>query len=220
MELDDLKQVLNQLDERLERQAAVQLQQGRRLVRNDLRDTLKPLARSQTWLIIAGALICLLGIAAWQSELRQPGGAFVSGIILHIYGVLSIWAGVVIKVLVARIDYAEPVVAIQKRLVQLRRFHLWAGIIVGMPWWILWAPLMIALLRVLTGIDVPLFAPIFLWILAIAGVVVMAGIWLVYLWARASGRQRVVRGFENAFAGEHLKRAQGQLDEIMHFERD
>ncbi|QNQ08960.1 hypothetical protein [Sphingomonas alpina] len=220
MELHDLKLALNQLDARLERQAALQMQMVRREARNTLRDTLTPLARSQTWLIVSGALFCLLGVAAWHGELRHPGGAFASGVILHVYGLLSIAAGVVIKVLVARIDYAEPVVAIQKRLAQLRRAQLWAGIVIGMPWWVLWVPLMIVVLRLLTGVDIAFFASGFLWTLTITGLAGMAATWLVYRWARFTGRQHIVRGFENAFAGEHLKRAQAQLDEITQFERD
>ena len=220
MELDDLKQALGRLDQRLEEQVAWQAFQARRQSRDRLEDNVQPVARGQTWLIAFGALTCLLGVSAWHGNLAHPG-AFVSGIILHVYGVLTIATGVALKVQIARIDYAGSVLTIQRRLSRVRYLFVVAGMITGMPWCVLWVPFGIALFAALFGVDITsALGPAFLWSIALFGVIGVGVPWLIYRWAKRTGRSGVVQGFEDAFTGERLKRAQAQLDEIARFERD
>jgi len=220
VELDDLKQALDRLDNRLESQAASAARHFRRETGDRLRDSLRPLSRAQTWTIIMGAVTAFIGVAAWHGARHSLGGLFASGVILHAYGVAAILFGAIIKALIGRIDASGPVVVIQKRLAGLRKVHVLAGVVVGLSWCLLWVPATIALFGLLFGIDISAQAPaLWLW-LAAGGAAAMLATWLAYRWARASGQTRVAGAFENAFTGEHLRRAQTELDEIAHFERD
>jgi hypothetical protein len=220
VELDDLKQALDRLDRRFESQAAMSAASFRRETRDRVRDSLRPLARAQTWMIVTGVATAFAGVALWHGTRHDPGGLFASGIILHAYGVAMILFGAILKTLIGRTDAGGPVVVIQKRLARLRRVYVLAGVIVGLSWCVMWVPALIALFGLLFGIDI--FAPapaIWLW-LGAGGVAAMLATWLVYRWARATGRNGIAGAFENAFTGEHLVRAQTELDEIARFERD
>lgn len=220
MELDDLKQALIRLDRRLEEQTAVNVAQVRREARHRLEGSLRPLARGQTWLIVMGAVTAFLGVAAWHGTLDQLGGAFVSGVILHLYGIAMIVFGAVTKALIAGIDWAGPVLDIQRRLARVRKAHVWAGIVIGLTWCVLWVPALIVLFQLLFGVDISASSPsTWLWIAA-GGLAMMAAVWLFHRWALAAGRTGIVAAFDSAFTGEHLNRARAELDAIQRFERD
>jgi len=220
MELDDLKQTLVRLDRRLEEQAAVDVALVRREGRHRLEGRLRPLARAQTWLIVMGALTAFLGVGAWHGDLESPGGPFVAGLVLHGYGIAMILFGALTKALIARIDWAGPVLGIQWRLAWVRKAHVLAGHTIGLSWCVLWIPAMIVLFYLLFGVDIVAPSPsTWLWMTA-GGVAMMAAIWLFQGWARATGRTAIVGAFDRAFAGAHLSRAQAELDAIHRFERD
>jgi hypothetical protein len=218
MELDDLKRALALLDDRLDRQGLVQARQAGEGARHRLNDSLDALARGQTWTILWGLAMCLLGVAAWRGSLDMAPGAFVSGIVVHVFGALTIAAGAVIKALVARIDYSEPVIAIQRRVAKVQRAYVIAGIVVGMPWCFLWVPFMIVLFRALFGVDFSAADPWLMIELTGAGMLAMAATWLVYRRAKLAGRVGPIHGFEKIFAGRHLIRAQARIDAIAAFE--
>lgn len=220
MELDDLKQALVRLDRRLEEQAAVNVAQVRRDARNRLQDSLRPFARAQTWLIVAGAATAFIGVAVWHGTLERMGGPFLSGVILHLYGIAMIIFGAVTKALIGGIDWAGPVLGIQRRLARVRKAHVLAGITIGLSWCVLWIPAMIALFQLLFGIDIVAPSPsTWLWMTA-GGLALMIAVGLFQHWARVTGRTAITAAFDSAFTGEHLGRAQAELDSIQRFERD
>jgi hypothetical protein len=220
MELDDLKQALNRLDKRLEDQKAVNPALVRRDTRNRAEDRLRPLARAQVRLIVAGAVTALIGIAAWHGTRGDPGGPFVSGIVLHVYGVAMILFGAITRGLISAIDWAGPVVAIQQRLARVRKAHVLAGMTIGLSWCAMWVPAMIVLFHLSFGIDVTAASPAtWLWMTA-GGIAMMAAVWMLYRWARATGRTSVVAAFDSAFTGADLRRARADLDALARFERD
>lgn len=226
MELDDLKQALTRLDKRFEAQAATDLAYARRDARNRAADGLRPMARGMIGLIVSGAITALFGVATWHGSAFSDGGVdghigpFVSGIILHVYGVAMIMFGVILRVLIANVDWAAPVVAIQRRLAKVRRTYVLAGVVIGLTWCILWMPAMVAGFYLLFGTDIVAPSPgTWLW-LGASGVALMAAVGLFYLWASATGRTAIVDGFDRAFTGEHLSRAQADLAAIGTFERD
>ena len=220
MELDDLKQGLARLDRRLEEQMTLRVAQVRRDNRNRLEDGLRPCARAQNWLIVSGAVTALAGVATWHGTMDHPGGPFVSGVIFHIYGIAQIIFGAVTKALIARIDWAGPVLGIQRRLAEVRKAHVLAGLTIGLSWCVLWVPAMILLFQLLFGVDIYAPAPsIWLW-LGAGGVATMAAAWLAHRWTRATGRTRINAAVDSVFTGEHLQRARAELDAIQRFERD
>lgn len=221
MELDDLKQALTRLDQRFEAQAAVDMGNARREVRGRAEDRLRPLARGQIGLIVAGAITAFIGVAAWHGSSGSGGmGPFVSGIILHVYGVAMILFGVLVRVLIANIDWAAPVLSIQRRLAKVRRAYVLAGVMLGLTWCVLWMPVMVAAFFLLLGIDIVTPSPgTWLW-LGASGVGLMAAVGAFYLWASATGRDAITNAFDRAFTGEPLGRAQTDLAAIHAFERD
>lgn len=220
MELDDLKQALVRLDRRLEEQAAVNVALARRGARNRLEDSLRPLGRAQTWQIVMGIVTTFIGVAAWHSTLDTMGGPFVSGVILHIYGIVLIIFGAVTKTLLAAIDWSGPVLGIQRRLARVRKGQVVAGIVIGLSWCVLWIPALIALAYLLAGLDIVAPSPsTWLWLTA-GGVAMMVAVWLFHHWAHATGRTAIIAAFDSLFTGEHLGRAQAELDSIQRFERD
>ncbi|HST35385.1 MAG TPA: hypothetical protein VLK25_01980 [Allosphingosinicella sp.] len=220
MELDDLKQAFARLDRRLEEQNAVNVAQVRRDARNRLQDSIRPLGRAQTWQIVAGAATAFIGVAVWHGTRDTMGGPFVSGVILHLYGIAMIIFGAVTKALIGAIDWAGPVLGIQRRLARVRKAQVLAGIVIGLSWCVLWIPAMIALFQLLFGIDIVAPSPsTWLWLSA-GGVALMGAVGLFQYWARATGRTAIAAAFDSAFTGEHLGRAQAELDAIQRFERD
>jgi len=226
VELDDLKQALARLDKRFEDQAALDLANTRRAVRNRAADGLAPMARGQIGLIVSGAITALLGVATWHGAAFSAGGIsghigpFVSGILFHAYGVAMIMFGVIIRLLISNVDWAAPVLSIQRRLAKVRRAYVLAGIIIGLTWCVLWMPAMVMAFFLLFGADIVAPSPgTWLW-LGASGLGLMALVGLVFLWAKATGRTAITGGFDRAFAGERLNRAQDDLAAIGAFERD
>ena len=220
MELDALKLALARLDERLDQEVALQARQIRSFTRDRLEGHLRPVARAQVWVILFGALACFLGVAAWYGNFDRTD-LFISGVILHAYGIVTIATGVATIVMVGQVDYSEPVVAIQKRLARVRHTALIAGMVAGMPWFILWLPFAIAVFAVLFGVDVANSAGAGFWgLIAIVGAIALAAPSLVYRWAKGTKRDRIAKAFEDVFTGANLRRAQAHLDEIARFERD
>ncbi len=219
MELDDLKQTLARLDAQLEEQATLGAFAFRRAARDSLGDGLRPFYRAQTWLIVWGVISVLVGVGAWRSA--QPmGGLFISGLVMHGLGAAMIAFGAVMKTLTARIDASGPVLATQKRLAGLRRLYIVAGIVLGLSWFVLWVPAMIALFGVLFAIDITVADPaLWLWMCA-GGTAAILAVGAIYQWARASGKTGLAHAFENAFTGRHLRLAQAELDQIARFERN
>lgn len=226
MELDDLKQALTRLDKRFEAQAAVDLAYARRETRNRAADGLRPLARGMIGLIVTGGITALLGVLTWHGSAFSPGGVsghigpFVSGILFHVYGVAMIMFGVIVRVLIANIDWAAPVVSIQRRLAKVRRAYVLAGIVIGLTWCVLWMPAMVMAFFLLFGADIVAPSPgTWLW-LGASGLGLMALVGLFYLWAHVAGRTSITDGFARAFAGERLNAVQDDLVAIASFERE
>jgi hypothetical protein len=220
VELDDFKQALASLESKLDQQAAVQLAQGRRAARTRLQDHLRPLDRAQNWQIGLGVVTAFIGVAAWHGSLSTMGGLFVSGVILHVYGIAMILLGAITKTLLGTTDWSGPVLDIQRRLAGVRKTQVLGGIVIGLSWCALWVPALIVLAYLLTGSDVTASSPsIWAW-LAAGGVALMGVAGLLYGWARASGRTRIITALDQAFTGEQLARAQADLDDIRRFARD
>ena len=219
METDDLKRALALLDQRLDRQGLVQTLHAGKAERDRLNDGLDRLARGQSWTIIWGVVMCLLGVAAWRGSLQTAPGVFVSGIVVHIFGVLTIAAGAVIEALIARIDYSDPVVVLQRRVAEAQRAHVIAGMVVGMPWCFLWVPFMIVLYTVLFGVDISASDPSLMLELTGMGILGMVVTWLVYRWAKMTNHAGLIHGFENVFRGGQMMRVQERIDTIAAFEQ-
>lgn len=214
MELDDFKSAWQALDQKLAQHNALKLAELRDRKLGDARRSLRPLAWGQVATILFGIAMLLLGLGAWTSHRDDGiGTVFVSGLIMHAYGVLTIIAGGSTLGKIRNIDYSAPVLSIQRQLSSLRRWYVRWGMIIGLPWWLLWLPFLVCLARAdITQVS---------WMLEISGTIGIAGLlatWWFHRWLQRPGREKLARAMDDSAAGRSLVRATSILDDIARFE--
>lgn len=214
MELDDFKSAWQELNRKLDQQHALNLHLLRESRAAGVRHGLRPLARGQALQIVLGALLVLFSIGFWSNHRHVPH-LLLTGLLMHAYGLAMILFGIRVEVLIHRIDFGAPVLGIQKQVAELRRFFVVGGLWMGLPWWLLWIPLM---MMVFKGLGVDLFARTPL-VITLGAAVGSAGLVLTLLFLRwAKGRPRLASLLEGSAAGRSLARAQRTLEEIARFE--
>ncbi len=218
MELDDLKTTWRSLDARLERQNRLAWEnlKDRRLEK--ARSGLRPLFWGQVLQILIGIPVIGLGIVIWS---RHPDVASLvaAGLILHAYGVLMIMFAGRTLWHISRIDYAAPVVAIQRQLAELRRAYAVSGMVVGLSWWLMWMPFLMALVG-LVGVDVFARAPLVIYSGTAIGITGLLLTWWFHRWARDPSRPRLAKFMEDSMTGRSLLKAQAVLDDVKRFEEE
>lgn len=214
MELDDFKSAWQALDQRLAQQNALKLVELRDRKLGDARRSLRPLAWGQVATILFGIAMLLLGVGAWTSHVGGIGIVFVSGLIIHAYGVLTIIAGGSTLGKIRNIDYSAPVLSIQRQLSNLRQWYVRWGMIIGLPWWLLWLPLLVCLARA----DITQ-VPLMLEISGTIGIVGLLATWGFHRWLHRPGREKLARKVDDQAAGRSLTRTASILDDIARFEK-
>jgi hypothetical protein len=219
MELDDLKQAWQTLDRRLQQQNAISLQlltdSRVRTAKSSLR---WPLVRSAVQIALGVALTIFFALF-WIGH-RDNAMLMVSGLVMHAYSVMLIIAGVMELLLLIRIDYAAPVVTIQRYLTLYRQWRNRSMPWLGLSQWLLWIPETLIVFKAWLGIDLWANAHAVVYIfLAIGAAGLLGSMWLVY-WSPAALRGRVGCYLDETNAGPAVMRAQASLDEIARFERE
>lgn len=218
MELDDFKSAWRSLDRRLQRDDTLRLHVLRERKLDKARGSLRPLFWGQVAQILFGIPFILLASLLWMSQ-PAHASSIVAGVLVHGYGVLMIVAAGVVLGALREVDYAAPVLEIQKKLLRARTLYIRSGMVAGLPWWFLW----IAILQVLAGLgDVDLLAkaPSLVWIGYGIGAVGLLGTWWFHRWARRPQRAAFGRKMDDSLSGGSLRKALAQLDELQRFERD
>jgi hypothetical protein len=216
MELDDLKQAWAALDRRLARQESLRLHLFRSDVLDKARRGLRPLYWEQVVRILFGVGMVVLGVALWTSH-RDTFALCATGLIIHAYGVITIIGSGLVCGYMSRIDYTAPVLAIQQRFGALRRVYALVSAVLGLPWWLMWLFVTIAIVG-LVGVNMYAVAPAFVWISMAIGVAGLLGTWAWYRWRHARTGTR--RSFDEDAACGSLRRAQKMLDEVARFEQE
>ncbi|MGB5852000.1 MAG: hypothetical protein WBG85_06900 [Rhodanobacter sp.] len=221
MELDEMKQAWAKMDLRQDGMEA--------LLRQDLRDRRRDKLRStMRWSLWGRALeiACWVAFVAFVAPFwvthRHVTHLLVVGLLLHAYGIAGIWSSVTQLFLLIRIYmFDAPVLVLQRRLAQLRRFRMVSTLALGLPWWFLWLLLPLVAMTWWSGVD--MFAGGAGWIGASMAVGAMGVGFSLWLARRLAGRpirspwlQRVI----DDLSGCSLVRASRQLDEIARFERE
>jgi hypothetical protein len=216
MELDDLKLAWQALDRRLERQQALDFAMFRTGRLATVRAGLRPLMFGQGVQLLAGAALMAVAAPYWVAH-RDTPHLVAYGLLLHAYGLmLALFAGRDL-VLVARVDYAAPVLEIQKQLATLRAARVQAG-----PWFalagcVVWVPAVLMVFQWL-GADVWVHKPaVVAWFAASSAVCIGFTVALIAWVRRDAARARVA---DEGAAGRGLARAQAMLDEIARFETE
>jgi len=218
MELDDFKQAWQTLDRRLEQQNRLQLQQYRENKFDKMRHGMRSLRWGQALQMILGAVIMALSVAFWRTHGSDPY-MLATGIVMHAYGIATIVAGGVVLGGLSEIDHSSPVLAIQKQLAIVRKRYVISGLCVGLPWWMLWVLPLVMLAKAVSGINLFVQTPGFVWSCLGAGVLGMLATWWLHHWSRDSSRPRLAKFMDDSLTGANLRRAQSILDEVIEFER-
>jgi hypothetical protein len=214
-ELDDLKAAWQTLNRNLERQNALTLQQFRENKLTRFRSGLRPLVVGQFLQLIIGIVITVVSAQFWVNHIHAPL-LLTCGLLLHVYGIMFIAFAARDLLLIRQIDYAGPVIDIQKRLAELRAWHLRAAVWHGYTGSVVWLPVMIVLLHLL-GAKVSLESQKVVWLTLTAAVCLAFNYGLVRL-ARSSGK--CGQALRKSWIGSTVNRAQAVLDEIAQFEKE
>ena len=217
MELDDLKAEWQALNDRLDRQEAMNVHILKTEGLDKTRHGLRHLAWGGALGMVVGALLAVTSAMFWTNHLHTAH-LLIAGMTMHVYGLAMIFFGARLQVLISRIDYAAPVVEIQRRLAELRRFYVGSGKWIGLPWFVLWLPSMQMVFMGLFGADLYLNAPLMVISNLVAGTLLWAFVLVLHRWSRR--RPRLDTKIEQVMVGSTLNRAQKELEAIMKFERE
>jgi len=217
MQLDEMKAAWLTLDRRLETQAALNLQMYKENKLDKARIRLRPLVWGQALQIIVGALIALWAVGFWTQH-RDVPHLLIAGLIVHVYGIAMILFGAAMQAFISRIDYAAPVLLIQRQLAQLRKMYVRGGLLIGLPWWLIYIPFMEVFFKSEFDADLYIKAPEFISISIAIGLVGLVLTYVVYRWI--AKRPSLAKRVENGSAGRSLNHAQSYLDQITQFEQE
>ena len=216
MELDEMKLAWHALDRRLDRQNVLTLQMFRDARGDAATRGLRPLVWGQALQIAVGAAGLVMFAPIWIAH-RHDVAVLVAGLVLHAYFVGMIVVAAMVQVQVARIDFAAPVVAIQRQLLLLRKIYAVGGAcVVGLPWWFLTAPLLV----VLTRGAIMQNAPAVIWIQLVVGATGLLATGWFYRWAHKPQRAALARRLDLSATGASIRRAQAAAADIARFEQE
>ena len=215
MELDDFKAAWQTLDARLAQQNRLQLELLRGQKQAQARRHLRPLVIGMLVQGLLGLGLVLLGVGCWRNNLDVPG-LFAAGVALHAFGVLHIAFAGIVTGLALNLDYAAPVLTIQKRLRLLLRLQVLNSNICGAPWWVLWVLVVIGFAG-LSPARVPGATPTWIWISLAIGIAGTLATW----WWSARGtrgpRDPLARMDDGA---DGIRRTLRVIDDLERFERE
>lgn len=218
MELDELKSAWQRLDQQLQQQHRLDLQVFRQAKLDRMKSGLRPLFWGQIAQIAFGLPFIALAVLLWASG-PQGIAVIAAGVVVHVYGVVTVIAASVVLGQLGRIDHAAPVLDIQKQLARVRTLYIRSGMVAGLPWWFLWVPILMVLAG-LDDVDLLAKAPSVVWIgLGVGAAGLLATAWF-HRWSRAPSRPRLARALEDSVTGSSLRKAQAHLDELLRFEQE
>jgi hypothetical protein len=221
MELDELKTAWRELDRRV---VAIDLHQKRELRERKL-STLRTLLRLVGAVLLFELLCDVFAVVLTGSfavEHWREARFVIPALVLHLAAIASIGSCVYQLAWIGRIDFAEPVVGIQRRLARLRvaRIRTLQWTLLLSP--LLWMPLVIVGARGFLGLDLyaglgmPYIAANF----AFGILVIPLGIWAARACADRLGDSPMLKSLADSVAGRSLVRAQLLVREVEVFEQE
>lgn len=218
MELDEMQSAWRDLSDRLDRLASgcagLRVEMQKNEVARSLRSTL---AWTAADLVGSAATLGLLGaFVASQTAWRF----IVPALVLYPLAIATLAASVAQCVLLVRLDYGDPVVAIQARLERLFMLRLRTIRMELLFACLLWLPIMIVLMRGIAGADLYALGPAWLAANAAFGALMVPALWLL---ARYAGprfnRTAFGRFLLDDLTGRGLADARRRLADIARFQR-
>lgn len=217
MELDDLKTAWRELDQRLDDSHALNLRVLRELKLDKTRSALRRLAvLPLTDLLVDGIGALLLG--SFLAGNLYVAKYAIPALVLQAAALLLLAASIRQLLRIARIDWAAPVVQIQRDLLELKaeRIRTTQATLLFAP--LLWTPLAIVAAKGLAGFDLYLLGPeVIAANLAFGLAVIPLVLWVA---RRFAGRlsPHLLQRLADDVAGRSLATALGHLEEIARFE--
>lgn len=220
VELDEMKQVWMTLNQQLERQQALSWRIFRDSQTDRLRRGLRPLVWWQSAQIVLGVAIALWGISFWFTH-QHIWQAMVCGIAMQVFGTLAIIFPARVLSLALSIDYAAPVLEIQRCVARLRAWRVKVEApVFAVLGSLIWIPAMLMLFQYAAdGAGFELWSHMsdgMSWLL-LSGALSLVIVGAVYMLVRWLGYRRWL---EDILAGRTVKHAETMLEEIGRFERE
>ena len=218
MDFDDGRGVWARLEQQLDEQLGPIRRAIGRLETGGLRRRLNRLQMLLCLEIVVGSGLALM-LGSYVADRSTSASLLVAGASLQVVVILVIVSAAHQLALLARLDYSEPVVGIQRRLAVIRvartRARRW--LLVAAP--LLWTPLAIVAADALFGFDLPggFGLP---WILANLGLGAVVLIAAIVASRRADGRRDwwpVLTYMADDLAGRTLRSAARDLDATVEF---
>lgn len=214
LELQELRLAWKELDRRLRQQQDLNLQVATEDRVRRARARLWPLVAGQSVQALAGVAMTVFFARFWIAHLQEPL-ALACGLLMHAWSVALVVSAAMELLLALRINYAQPVLTIQKYLGLLRYWRTRVAPLLGLAFWVLWVPLVEVLWKWATGADIGL--RFMAWNLAAGAVGFAATLWWFRHLRRRSSRFADAIDADNAGCG--VRGAEALLAEIRAFER-
>jgi hypothetical protein len=214
MELDEMKLAWQSLDRHMARRYALDLEQYKERKLASARFRLLPVKIGLVLQMLLGVATIVVFTSFWVAHLGSLH-LVVSGMLVQAYGLLLVVCGAWEMQMIVGIDYAAPVLAIQRRLAE---FRAWRVRLV--PLWIVtgsfvWIPLVLVAFKAWFGADVYAHAPQVVLVFVGSSAGALAAFWAVSRWV--PGAARVLN---DSSVGRSVGRSQRVLDEIARFETE
>lgn len=205
MEMTELERAWQGLDDRLAGLEKHARREREHRVFDGVRARLRLLAIGQLVQLVVGVLIVLAAGPYWVGHWGTPH-LVVYGVAIHAYGLALLIVAVTQLMQLWRVDYRQPVLVVQKRLLQLAWFRVRSerGLLVA--GFLVWVPVVFALAAA-AGLDVWRTSPLTVWLNLAAGVVLATGVaWATFRWRDAFARDAL---------GRPLRAAQQEIADLL-----
>jgi hypothetical protein len=218
MELDDLKAAWQSLNSQVQQQAEVQSRLLTELRVDKAKSRLRPLWIGQGLTLMIGFALTIFFARYWLARTGNPI-ALISGLLLHAWSVGLIISAVVQLLILGRINYAKPVLILQRSVAHLWLWRTRMTPLLGVAFWILWLPAALVVTDVFTG-GALAGALSLRWILGnlVVGALGVIATLAFYRWAQRPSRQHLGRSIDAGNAGPAVVSARAFLDELDAFE--
>ncbi len=221
MELDEMKLAWQALDQRLARQQTLHLQLYRDSGMDRVQRRLRPLAWGLVLQLPLGIALMLWGISFWSSHLGEVGSV-ICGVAMQAFGTLAVIVAARTLAMVQGIDYAAPVLEIQRRIAGLRAWRVKVEApLFALLGSVIWIPALLMLAQYAgdrAGVSLwDHLRPGFVTWLVLSAVVPLAAVGAAYLVLRRLG---LLRWLANLAVGKAVRRAEAELDAVIRFGRD
>jgi hypothetical protein len=221
MELEDIKRAWQEMELRQDGMAALWLAEYRERRIDKTRSILRWSLAALTIELPIWIAFTVFAASFWVDH-RSALHWLVIGLLLHAYGIAGIWSCATQLLLLTRIYLLDaPVLILQKRLAQLRRFRVWSTLALGLPWWCLWLLVPMVFAHAWTGADWNPAGSGWFWGSMGVGVAGMVfSVWLARRLAGSTSRSRFIQRIVDDMSGCNLARASRRLDELARFGRE